>query len=58
MSPEVINFLMTCVGYFLIYIACDIGRPKENDLPLFSGLWFAQMILIIAGVVTIHHNLK
>lgn len=57
MSPEVIKFLMTCVGYFLIYRACDIGRKPDSELPIFSPQSFLQMILVIAGVLTVHHNL-
>jgi hypothetical protein len=57
MSPEVIKFLMTCVGYFLIYRACDIGRKPDSELPIFSAQGILQMILVIAGVLTVHHNM-
>jgi hypothetical protein len=57
MNPEVIKFLMTVLGYFLIYRACDIGRKPDSELPVFSAQGILQMILVIAGVLTIHHNL-
>lgn len=57
METETIKFLMMCLGYFLINRACDIGRPKEYELPTFSGLWWLRMFLVIAGVLTIHHNM-
>lgn len=57
METETIKFLMMCLGYFLINRACDIGRPEEYCLPTFSGLWWLRMFLVIAGVLTIHHNM-
>jgi hypothetical protein len=57
MSPEVIKFLMTCIGYFFILRACDIGRTPESHLPIFSAQGILQTILVVAGVLTVHHNM-
>lgn len=57
METETIKFLMMFLGYFLIGISCDIGIPEEYRLPTFSGLWWLRMFLVIAGVLTIHHNM-
>jgi lipopolysaccharide export LptBFGC system permease protein LptF len=57
METETVKFIMVCLGYFLIYKGCDVGRPKEYDLPIFSGLWWLQMFFLVAGVLTVHHNM-
>jgi hypothetical protein len=44
------------LGFFFINVACDIFIPNEHRVKLFSWKGLFQQILIIAGVMCIHHS--
>lgn len=50
---ELLDIIIMAVGFLFIHMACDVNRPKENSILMFTGPWFLQMALIIAGVFII-----
>jgi hypothetical protein len=47
------NFLISCLGYFLIFLATDWGRKPDSKLPLFSLGWTIQILLVLVGAMII-----
>jgi hypothetical protein len=43
------DFLINVIGWTLIWIAVDFGRPKECRFSLFQWEGFFQFILILFG---------
>lgn len=46
------KFLITLVAYFILFVAADIGVPKEYQLEIFTGKWWLRIVLFaIAGMI-------
>jgi len=43
------DFLLHIIGWTLIWIAVDFGRPEEYRFSLFQSKGFFQFILILLG---------
>ncbi len=48
---EILNFIVSCFGYFLIFIAIDSYRPNDK-IELWSKHWWINITLVvISGVI-------
>jgi hypothetical protein len=43
------NFLIAWVGYFLIWVAMDVGRKENSKVEIFSWNFLLQVILVTIG---------
>jgi len=47
------NYIISIIGYFLIWLAVDYGRTPESKIPLCSRGFWIQTLLIIIGTFII-----
>jgi len=47
---EIIKFLVSLFGFFLIYTACDLNRKEDSKIKMYSREWFLTIALVIAGI--------
>ena len=50
-----ISFIVSVLGYVLLWWSTDIGRTKEDKLKLFSNNYWIIFILIFIGVQLIKY---
>ena len=43
------NFLIVWAGYFLIWVAMDVGRKENSKVEIFSWNFLLQVILVTIG---------
>lgn len=48
-----INFLISILGYILIWSAAEVGRNPDSKIPIFTIKWWLQALLIIVGCTII-----
>tara|TARA_R110000737_G_scaffold352303_1_gene397739 strand:+ start:411 stop:593 length:183 start_codon:yes stop_codon:yes gene_type:complete len=53
---DVVEFIIGIVGYFLIFMACDVNRPPEHKIKLFTWPWALQVLLVSVGVMVIGYS--
>jgi len=46
-----VEFLLSCFGFFLIFKAVDIGRVESEKFEFFSEQGLIQWLLILFGVL-------
>ena len=46
-----IDFLLACFGFFLIFKAVDMGRVESEKFDFFSEQGIIQWLLIVFGVL-------
>jgi hypothetical protein len=51
-----INFLISIVGYTMIYIACDVNRKEDSKIKIFTKGWWIQLTLVTIGVIIIKNQ--
>ncbi len=49
------DFIISLVGYFLIFMAIDINRPIEYDIKMWSKDYFLMLFLVFVGTLLIKH---
>lgn len=47
------NFFISIIGYFILWIAIDYGRKPDSKITLFSKAWFIQMFIVIIATFII-----
>jgi len=52
------NFIISLIGYFLIFVACDINRKEESKISFFSFDYVLQILLVSIGTQIIIHYAK
>jgi hypothetical protein len=51
-----IQFILSILGYVLLWWACDVNRKEESKVTIFSKWWWLQLFLIGIGSLLIIHN--
>jgi len=47
---DILKLIVSMVGYFIIFMTADIGRPHEYKFTAFSKEGILQMVLVIIAV--------
>lgn len=50
-----LNFFISLIGYFIIFVAADINRKECCKIKIFSFYWFLQVFLVLIGVTIIFY---
>lgn len=50
-----ISFLISWLGYCLLFYAVDYKRPEEYKFPIYNKNYIVIMILILIGTFLIKH---
>ena len=50
-----LEFIISCIGFILLWVATDIGRTEEDKIKLFSLNWLFVFVLITVGVLLIQN---
>jgi len=52
------EFIISCVGFILLWVATDVGRKEVDKIVFFRSKWFVIFALITIGVLLIKnaHN--
>ena len=54
-----VSFIISLIGFFLIFCAVDVNRTEDSRITLFSRKWFIVIVLVLFGVslIEIAHNM-
>jgi len=52
--PEILNFLVSMIGYFLIYMAIDTHRPNDK-INCFSKHWWLTLLLVGVALIILRN---
>ena len=50
-----LEFIISCIGFILLWVATDIGRTEEDKIKLFSLNGLFVFVLITVGVLLIQN---